>query len=242
MSLKARELPTFTAVLPSNKTVITFKPFRVKDEKILLIASEGGDPKDMARAMEEVVSSCIVSPDLSISSIPYFDLEYLFMKIRSKSVSETAVLSYRHVDGVNRSGEKCDAVTDVQIDLNKVEIEVGQSNNVIELDTGYGVKLKYPSVKSVNEIASMPSEVLAESRVSVFLAACIESVYDGEDVQVSDGIEDGIKFIDSLTRPQFDKLSVFINDIPTLKHSVRYKCKGCGQEDVATLQGVRDFF
>lgn len=235
MALPNISSPTFSIKLPSTGKEIVFRPFLVKEEKSLLIAMESQDVDHMQRAMLEVLSQCIVSNDVSIEKLPLFDLEYLFLKIRAKSVSEKVTLNYRHVDNLNYNNEECDAVTPVEINLDEVEVKFKENHStVIPLTDKLVLKMRYPSFVDAN-IGKEVDEI-------EIIAKCVESVYDDEDVYEPDDIDDAKKFIGSLNSQQFLKVMQFFETMPTVEHQVTYKCKGCGQEDTITLRGLSDFF
>jgi hypothetical protein len=237
MALPKIAIPTFSTTLPSNKRVIKFRPFMVKEEKVLLIAMESKDYEHMQRAMIDVISSCILDEDVKIDKLPSFDIEYLFLKIRAKSVGEKVILSYRHVDGVNYKGETCDAMTKVEINLDDVEVKFQETHKqVIPLNDKLVLKMRYPTIDDVKaSIAEGADELDLVTR-------CIESVYDDEEIYEPDNIDDARQFIGSLSNKQFMEVMKFFETMPTIEHTVSYKCSGCGQEDTVTLKGLADFF
>lgn len=236
MALPKIAIPTFTAVLPSTKKEIVFRPFVVKEEKVLLVAMESKDIDHMQRAMIDVLSSCILTEDIDVNKLSSFDIEYLFLKVRSKSVSEEVTLSYRHVDGVNYEGEKCEAITEVKINLDDVEVKFDDDHSpLIKLTDTMVLKMRYPTVKDL-KIGSHTDDGME------LVARCVESVYDNEDIFEPDDIEDAKRFLGSLSNQQFLSVMKFFETMPTIQHTVSYKCPGCGQHDTVTLKGLADFF
>lgn len=237
MALPRIAVPTFTATLPSSKREVQFRPFMVKEEKVLLIAMESKDPDHMQRAMIDVISGCILDEDIRIDKLPSFDVEYLFLKIRSKSVSEKVTLSYRHVDGINYKGETCDALTNVEINLDDIEVKFREDHKqIIPLTDKLMMKMRYPTISDVKASIAEGSDELD------LVTRCVESVYDDDDVFEPDSLEDARQFIGSLSNKQFIDIMKFFETMPTVEHTITYKCSGCGQEDTITLRGLSDFF
>lgn len=237
MALPKIVAPTFSLILPSDKREIIFRPFLVKEEKSLLIAMESKDADHMNRAMLEVLSNCIVTEGVDIEKLPSFDIEYLFLKIRAKSVGENVNLSYRHVDGVNYKGEPCETVTKVEINLDDVEVEFAEDHSpLIKLTDKLVMKMRYPT------LADIKSSVSAEIDEIDLITKCIECVYDDEEMFEPDSLDEARAFIGSLSNSQFIEIMKFFETMPRLQHTITYKCEGCGQEDTITLKGLSDFF
>lgn len=235
MALPKITIPTFTTILPSTKQEIVFRPFVVKEEKVLLVAMESKDLDHMQRAMIDVLSSCITT-DIDVNKLPSFDIEYLFLKVRAKSVSEEVTLSYRHVDGVNYAGDKCEAITEVKIDLDQVEVKFDTNHSpLIKLTDTLTLKMRYPTIKDLKVNSTTDDGI-------DLVANCIESVYDNDDIFEPDDIEDAKRFLGSLSNQQFLSVMKFFETMPTIEHTVTYKCPGCGQNDTVTLRGLSDFF
>ena len=235
MALPKISTPTFTTIIPSNKMEITYRPFLVKEEKNLLIAMESKEQSDMQRAMIDMISNCILTEGVNIDKLPSFDLEYLFLKVRSKSISEKVSLGYRHKDGINYKGETCDAVTDVEINLDEIEVKFSEKHTItIKLDDRLTLKMRYPPIADLKT-----GEDINEFDM---VARCIESVYDNEEIYEPDDLDDAKTFLGSLSNQQFAKVAEFFSTMPTLSHTVTYTCKKCGQVDTIVLKGIADFF
>lgn len=235
MALPKIAIPKFSVKLPSTGEKVHFRPFLVKEEKVLLIALQSEDEADIIDAVRDVVVAC-VDEKLNVAKLPYFDIEYLFLNIRAKSVGEQINLEYRHTGGVNYQGIACDAVTPVQINIEEVNVDKleGHTNKIMLTDK-LGIEMKYPSIDEVNSIAKGTDEL-------EMLARCIKCVFDEENVYDPDNIADSIAFIENLNSEQFAKITQFLNSMPKLRHTIKYTCRGCGQEDVVNLEGLSDFF
>jgi hypothetical protein len=163
-------------------------------------------------------------------------LEYIFLNIRSKSIGEIVKIEYRHTGGLNYKGVVCEEVTPVEINLEQVKVEKKDGHtNKIQLDDKLGIEMRYPTITDVKLITEGANEI-------EMLAKCIVSVYDEENVYEPDNLEDSLEFIESLNNTQFSKIMNFIETMPKLRHTISYKCRGCGQEDTVTLEGMADFF
>jgi len=236
MALPKIAIPRFNIELPSNGKKISFRPFVVKEEKLLLMAASSDDQSSMMDAVKDVITACVLSEDIDAEKLPYFDLEYIFVNIRAKSIGEIVKMEYRHTGGVNYQGIKCDTVTPVAINLEQVKVEKADGHtNKIDLDGNLGMVMKYPTISDVKLLTQGKDEI-------ELLAKCVVSVYDADNVYEPDNIEDSVQFIESLNSAQFAKLTKFVETIPKLKHTFTYKCRNCGQEDVITLEGMSDFF
>jgi hypothetical protein len=235
MALPKVATPRFSLELPSTGQRVSFRSFLVKEEKILLMAAQSDDPLTMIDAVKDVIASC-VNDDIDVNKLPYFDLEYIFLNIRAKSIGEIVKMEYRHTDGVNYQGIKCEAVTPVEINLEKIKVERGEGHtNKVKLDDKLGLELRYPTINDVKLITSGNDEI-------EMLARCILSVYDDNELYEPDNLDDSIQFVESLNSSQFAEIMKFIDTMPKLRHTFKYKCRGCDQEDTVTLEGMSDFF
>jgi hypothetical protein len=236
MALPKVSSPRFALDLPSTNARISFRPFLVKEEKVLLMAAQSEDPLDMVDAVKDVISACVLSDEVVVDKLPYFDLEYIFLNIRAKSIGESVKMEYRHTGGVNYQGIVCEAVTQVEVNLEKVKVEKNATHsNRFHLDETLGVEMRYPTHADIRLVNDGSDEI-------EMLARCIVSVYNDDEVFEPDNDADAIEFIESLSNEQFMRIMRFIETMPKLRHTFTYKCRGCGQEDTITLQGMSDFF
>lgn len=235
MALPKVAIPKFSVNLPSTEQKISFRPFLVKEEKALLMAAQSEDESAMIDAVKDVVSAC-VDENIDASKLPFFDVEYLFLNIRAKSVGEVIDLEYRHSQGINYKGDECEASTPVKVNLEEVKVQkLDDHTNKVMLTDTMGVELKYPTINNFNEVAKGEDELK-------LLANCIKCVFDDDNVYDPDNLQDSVEFIEGLNSEQFGKLMNFFNTMPKLRHKITYKCVGCGQEDTVELEGLSDFF
>ena len=236
MALPKINTPTYELVVPSTGEEIRYRPFLVKEEKILLMAMESGDNKEIIRAIQDIVKECTYDK-LKLSTMPMFDIEYLFLNIRAKSVGEITTLRLKCPD---------DEKTTVKVDVNLTEIEVQTDEghtNKIELTDEMGIMMKYPTIDSfaVNGI----TEITASNMLDV-ISSCIDSIYDkgGEEVfEAKDQTtKELIEFIEQLNSKQFGDIQKFFDTMPKLKHTVTVKNPKTKKKGEVTLSGLSDFF
>lgn len=236
MALPRLASPQFALEIPSNGKRLLFRPFVVKEEKALLMAASAEDQNSMIDAVKNVIAACVIDESVNVEKLPYFDLEYIFLNIRAKSIGEIVKMEYRHTGGVNYQGITCEAVTPIDINLEQVKVQKAEGHtNKIDLDGRLGMEMRYPTIDDIKHITQGDDEI-------ELLAKCIVSVYDDESIYEPDNLADAVQFIESLNSVQFAKVMRFVETIPKLKHTFTYKCKGCGQEDTVTLEGLSDFF
>ena len=234
MALPILTSPEFKTKLPSSDTEIKFRPFLVKEEKLLLFASESGERGEMVDAVSQLIKNCVISPDeIEPMNIPYFDFEHLLLNIRSKSVGETAEFMVKH------DVEECGHMNKVEVRLDNILLKTNEDHtDKIQLNDELGVKMKYPTIGTVGNLG----EDLKASELLDVISNSVEYVYDAETVYDDFSKEDADKFIESLSKEQFDKVSEFFNTMPQSRIEVKYKCEGCGEKIETLVSGFESFF
>ena len=237
MALPLANVAKYELTLPSQQKTINFRPFLVKEEKILLMAMESGESKEMLSAIKEIVKSCTFG-EMIAEEHPMFDIEYVFLQIRAKSVGEIAKLKILCPDDGETYG-------DVDVDLSKIEVMVDDdhSNNImIDEDRKLGVTMKYPSLKDIDG-DTLTGEVNIEKTYKM-IENSIESIYEGETVHLSKDIDkkELTDFLDNLSADQMKKLTAFYNSMPRLEHKVMVKNPKTEVESEVTLKGLASFF
>jgi hypothetical protein len=225
--------PTFSITIPSTKRILHFRPFLVKEEKILLIAQASDDKGDIVKSIKQVVQNCIVEDDVDVNDFTTFDLEYFFIKLRSKSVQNIVKLSYK-----DREDGK---IYDVEVDLEQVEVQEAKNvSNKIELSPTSGILLRYPRVNITEKIDSINDPV--EFNFAI-IESCIECVYEGDAVyKLKDFSKQEVKeYIDSLDVKTYQSIQNFIDSMPTIEHVVSYT-NSKGREVKIYLRTITDFF
>tara|TARA_Y100000310_G_scaffold2428_1_gene3149 strand:+ start:268 stop:978 length:711 start_codon:yes stop_codon:yes gene_type:complete len=235
MALPKLQTPTYELKLPSSNAVVKFRPFLVKEEKILMMAQEAGDTNSMMNGVKQIIENCIISPsDMKMDTMPMFDLEFIFLKLRSKSVGENVK--------VGLVCDDCDATTQVDINLDEVGIDKPKDHDPkIMLNDQIGITMKYPRVDTMEGIGEVGG---IEEGFNV-IKRCVETIFttDGEVHELRDATEkEADEFFESLTSDQFQKIRDFFESMPKLSHEVKFKCTGCEKENVRTLEGMASFF
>ena len=236
MALPKLTTPTFELEIPSTDEKIKYRPFLVKEEKILLMAMESGESKDIVQAVKDIVTECTFGK-LNLGTMPMFDVEYLFLNIRAKSVGEISKLNLLCPDD-NKTYAKVD------VDLSKVQVQVGDDHtNKVELTDDMGMIMTYPTIDSFSESgiqtinASNMLDIIGSSILQIYEEKG-EKVYEAKDQTKKELTE----FIESMNTSQFQKIQLFFDSMPKLKHTVKVKNPKTKKESEIVLQGLNDFF
>ena len=237
MALPIANVAKYELTLPSQQKTIQYRPFLVKEEKILLMALESGKPEEMLTAVKDIVKSCTFEA-INPEDYPLFDLEYIFLQIRAKSVGEVAKIRILCPDDKK-------TYENVEVDLSKVEVYVDDnlSNNIVLDETRkLGVVLKYPSLKDVERFAEHGDESIQSAMKMI--TACIDSIFDADNLYdaKNETVEALDKFIDSLNNEQFTKLSEFFKEMPALHSTISFNCTSCNHANSEELRGLQSFF
>ena len=235
MALPKVVAPTYELELPSNGKKIKYRPFLVKEEKVLLIALDSKDEKQATQAIVDVLKSCITTRGVKVEELPSFDLEYLFLKIRGASVGEQITVTVKCLD---------DNKTQVQntIDINDIKVVKPKGHNEkIMISKDIGLIMKYPSLDHFVETGFRPE---AEVDGVQIIIDSIDQIFEGEDVtESSDCTPKELRtFLESLTQRQFNKIAKFFETMPKLSHSFSIKNPHTGKESKYTLEGIQSFF
>jgi hypothetical protein len=231
MALPALASPEFMTEIPSTKQQIKFRPFLVREEKILYMALEGQDTKEIENAIVTILSNCILDT-VDIDKLTLFDIEYLFLQLRGKSVGEKVELMLSHSDENN----ECKHRTKLEVDLDSIKIQGEVSDGKLMLDDKIGVKVRYPYINDASLVGKNESDVF--STMSIF----VEYVFDKDNVYNDFSKEEMNEWLESLSQTQFRKLIEFFENVPKLAHDVEWTCPECKQKDSIKLEGLQSFF
>jgi len=213
------DVPIYELTLPLTNKTIRFRPFLVKEEKILLMAMESEEADSVLLAVKQILTNCCLD-DLDIEDLPITDIEFLFLNLRARSVNEVVELPYRCNNKVTKDGEEKECGNIVKLEMNLLEIhpEVHEKKiDKIELSDKMGILIKYPSFKMVEEAQKQDgSEV---DKLMNILVACIDGVYTEETIFYSKDVpkKELMEFIENLTRDQFGKIQEFFETMPKIK-------------------------
>jgi len=241
MALPKLNVPVYETVLPSTEKVIKYRPFLVKEEKILLTAMEGADQKSIIPAVKQIINNC-VQEEIDVNALPTFDIEYLFLRLRAKSIGESVTIGLKPWGCPNNKGNLCENSTQVELNLEEVTvIKNEEHDSKIMLDDKIGIKMNYPDMDKLGDI--MEGEENSVTGMSI-VKDCIEMIFTDEETFERDSFNEKEldEFLDNLNTQQFTKIKNFFDTMPTLKHTVKYKCETCGEEKETTLQGLESFF
>ena len=238
MALPILETATYELTLPSKDVTVKFRPFLVKEEKILLQALESGSNKEMTEALKQIVHTCTFGK-VNINKLPIFDVEYIFLQIRSKSVGEIAKLKLLCPDDKKTYAE-------VEVDLSKVEVHVDEdhtNNIVVDEKRKIGLVMSYPTINSVDP-ENVGKKSMKTKQMFEILANTVYQVYEGDKIQsASDYTKDELnKFLESLDSKAFKKINEFFDTMPKLKQEVEIENPKTKVKSKLTLAGLQDFF
>ena len=236
MSLPKINTPEYKLNIPSTDEVITYRAFLVKEEKLLLIANETGDQKAQFQAIKQLIKGC-VTEKLDIDSLPMFDIEYIFLNIRAKSVGEIAKLKIICPDD-----EKTQV--DVEVDLTKINVEMDEKHNPrIQLTDTIGILMQYPSMDVVAENAILDTGE-ATKQLFKLVSECMYQIWEGEEVHdcTDYSYKDKIEFLDSLTHEQFEKIQQFFETMPSVKKEVEITNPNTKVVSKVDIEGMNSFF
>ena len=235
MALPILETATYELTLPSADVKVKYRPFLVKEEKVLLQALEANDDVEIKNAIKNIVSTCTFG-QLDASNLPTFDLEYVFLQIRSKSVGEIANVRLLCPDDK-------ETYANIELDLSKVEVEVDDDHtNEIQVNDKVKMLMKYPTIESFDP--STDASKLGTKQLFDMISSSIYEIYEGETVHKASDYskEEMSKFIESLSSEQFGKIQKFFNSMPRLQHEVEVENPKTKVKSKVKLQGLQSFF
>ncbi len=237
MTLPSIETPRYELTLPSTDKVVQYRPFLVKEEKILLVAMESNNNKEILNAIREILTACTYD-SIDVNTLPIFDIEYIFLQIRSKSVGEVSKVKLLCPDDK-------ETYADVEIDLTKVNVQVDDAhtnNVVIDENRKLGIVFNYPTL----EMTKAGFNVTDTDIDSLFeiMANSINHIYEGDKIYPSKDStkEEMKKFLEGLPQTAFNKIKTFFETMPQLRHSVEVENPKTKVKSTIVLQGIRDFF
>lgn len=238
MNLPKIDVPIFSVELPSTNQKVTFRPFLVKEQKLFLMNAESTDSQETINVIRQVLKNCVIS-SIDIDALPVFDLEYLFLNLRARSVSEVVNLKYK----CNNTFEDkiCGTINEINVNLLEIKPTVyPEHTNKIQLTDSVGICMKYPTFEMLNEMTGKSEgDVIMETIYnSIDYIYDKESVYNTKDISKKE-IED---FIDNIQQKDLEKLRVFFDTMPKIKKELEYKCKKCDYQEKIVLEGIQDFF
>ena len=251
MALPKIVTPEYTIQLKSIKTPVRFRPYLVKEEKLFLTAKESNDPKEIERAVLQVIKNCTFG-EVDVDNLPTFDVEYLFLQLRAKSVNNVLDLRYecRNTlrDKSQRTSEtddgRCHNTVTLNVDLNDIAITTDEAHaSTVTLQSGLLVEMAYPSMKVVQSIQALDGA--AADQVTKMLIASMKTITDAEGTayEVRDYTDaERLEFVDGLPVEDLRSFEAFFTTMPAVRSEVPFHCEKCEHDETITLQGLTAFF
>ena len=238
MPLPKLNTPTYELTLPSSNRKVKYRPFLVKEEKILLIAMESEDEKEMQNAVKQILKNCILTRGISVDKLAVFDIEYLFLNIRGKSVGEDIKLNIVCPD---------DEVTEVEVSVNVEDVKIQKSDKhdpVIQLTDQVAIVMKYPSMEMF-----VKNNITGENQQKVdtifdMTIDCISQVVEGEDVLEAKSFskKEMLEFVETFDTQQFQKIQDFFETMPKLSHTIKVLNPKTNIKSEVVIEGLSSFF
>lgn len=227
--------PVFELTLPISKQVVKFRPFRVKEQAILLTAVES-DEKFIVDNVINVLKNCCIN-DVNIDELSTIDIEYFIIQLRAKSVSEIIEKNYVCKNIVD--GEYCNNKLNIDVELTDIKLSVSDYNDIIMITDSIGLKMKYPDKALLKSEVKFNSDITDE-----MILACIDYVFDDDNVYKlkEESKEEINNFFDSFSIKNYEDIKAFFQVLPTLRKDISFACNKCGYRHNITLEGLQDFF
>ena len=231
MALPEIATPIYTLTIPSTKKKVKYRPFLVKEQKLLILAMENEDQEQILDAITNTIKACLITK-IDMATLALFDIEYLFLQIRARSISEEIEMRVTCAD----DGE---TTVDVKFMVDDVKVNFPKGHtNIIELDNNLTIEMQYPDLDYFAKINFMDEKVDEYELV----AKCIKRVYVGEDDFTSDSLDESKAWVEGLTNNQFEKIQSFFETMPTLRHVLKVKNPKTKVVNEVVLEGLSDFF
>jgi transcription elongation factor Elf1 len=229
------ESPKYKVKIPSTGKEVFYRPFYVKEQKVLLMALETQDQELILKAMIDTIVSCI-GEKIDPSSLATFDVEYMFTKIRSKSVGETA--------DIRINCAECETPNEVKVNLESITMDVPNKIPDIKLNDKYILVMRYPKYTSMIDSLRGQNKLTMTDILFQMVIGSLDKLLTDEDAILFDeeSVEEKTKFLDNLNAEQFKEIVAFVQGMPKLEHDVHFNCKHCNHENKQTLRGIQDFF
>lgn len=237
MKLPKIEHPTYEVKLTSREEPVRFRPFLVKEQKLLLMAVESEDSNDIVSSMKQIIQNCALD-ELDVDSLPYVDIELFFLHLRARSVGEKIEAFFKCNNEV-QEGEQCNMIINFEVDLLK-EVEVANlgAPTQFEFSKGVGVKMKYPTLEHLKALE-------VEGDVSdIMIVECLDVVYNEDEAYTASEAtkEELLEWVNDLAQVHYDKLAKFIQEVPTILYKKEHACPKCGYVHEMRLEGLDSFF
>ena len=238
------DVPVYELKLLSSGKKLKFRPFTVKEEKLFLMAAESNDIKSIVDTTKQVINNCVID-EVDIDELPIFDIEHIFLQLRSKSIGEVVNLRYRCNNKVSdeetKEEKNCNTIVEIDVNINDLTPNFERKeNNKIEITEKMGIVMKYPNFKLLeNFTGENDTENVIETIIS-----CIDYVYDSENIYYSKDVskEELIEFVESMQTKDLEKFKEFFDSAPKIQKNIKFKCPKCKYEEDVLVEGLESFF
>lgn len=233
---KLNETLKFNMEIPSTGKKIKYRPYLVKEEKVLLQAFESGDLKTSLEAMVDTIDACLdQKSNVNISDLTTFDVEYMFTQIRAQSVGETSTIQVKCTE--------CEQSNEYKVDLSKLKIDVDKQDMILDITDDIAVEMRYPSYRNILEQDFDKLEADADGLLGIISTSIAAVITADERIDTNDvTTEEMVEFLQSMTSTQMAKIGEFIQGAPSLKHTADFTCSDCNKDNTVELKGLADFF
>jgi hypothetical protein len=238
------DVPIYETKLISNGKTIRYRPFLVKEQKLFLMAAESEDSKDTIAAIKQVINNCVID-DIDVDNLATFDIEYLFILLRARSIGEVVNLAFNCNNKVQDEKEQekiCGNL--VKFDLNLLEIEPTKNDkhtDKIEITDKLGIVLKYPTFNSVNKLDVNSDDM---EQILDVIVNCVDYIYDDEQIYYAKDTtkKELMEFVENMKQSDLEKIQSFFNTLPKIKKDLHFNCNKCGYEEDIVVEGIQNFF
>ena len=243
MALPIVSTPTYELTVPSTGEKVSYRPFLVKEEKTLLMAAEDQNVSTITKAMRDIISTC-TEGDLDIKNLAPYDIEYIFLQLRGKSIGDVINLNLKKPDSIECEESECPGNTEIKVNIDDIKIDTSKIvDSKIQLTEDIGIKLGFPQLDSVQKYTTKGGAMDA-SAVFKMINDCIEYIWEGKEIyKAKDSTKKELNdFIESLNTEQFNKIRDFFESMPRLRHEITWTCSKCDKSAPLLLEGIDSFF
>lgn len=231
---KINDVPIYYMTIPSTGQKVSYRPFLVKEQKVLLIALETGEIDHILRAIMDSIAACVQEP-IDVNTLATFDIEYMFIRIRMKSAGETSI--------IRMPCNECQEYTEINIPLEDVKIDLPEKVPSVQLTDSVNLKLRYPRYNALLEEAKNTDQSEVDALYGLIYECLDHLETEEERISFRDETRESVEtFLNELTTGQFDNIVAFTQKLPRLSHEIHFNCEACSKENNFTLEGLQDFF